>query len=258
MTTSGFGLPAQFGNGSDGAVTTTGNLSWAAGTIKQYTTLEIAGGHIVTSSALSEATIAIFCSERMTVAGTLHLNGLGATGSVATSYGGSGGAGGANSNNYAGGMGSATLAASGIGTATVGNPGNAVTASDILGFRLRQDKKDEATISWGAKGGLGYTGTNPGGSGGYGGGCLIIFAQELSVTGTISVNGAVGNVGSTAVISSGGGGGGGGGLIWIVTRLLTNSGTIQSNGGAGGAGGTGAFAGGTGGAGLIVAETIPQ
>jgi len=259
MTTSGFGLPAQFGNGSDGAVSSTGNISLVSGSIKQYTTFSLNSGHTVGCTDAGPAVIAIFASERMTVDGTITMDARGGTTGVSylTSYGGAGGAGGCSvSTLYQGENGWETLGIHGhLQNLAVGLPGSAVTSTQTLNFRLRQDQKDYSTVSWGAAGGKGGwypTGNEP--TRGYGGGVIIIFAQELAVTasGVIKANGGAGGMGTG---NSGGSGGGGGGLIWIVTRLLTNQGTIQSNGGAGG---PGAYAGGTGGAGLIVAETIPQ
>ena len=243
-----FGLSDLYGDASDGALSTTGNLSWITGTIKQYKTLAINTGHTITSSSTSGATLAIFVSERMVVDGTLHLNSIGGTGSITTSLGGSGGGGGGGVG-YAGVIGSATQAVGGAGglSAGLGSAGTSVTLFDIMEFRLRADSKDDATNSWGARGGSGG-GTLPG-AGGYGGGALLIFANELTINGTISCNGANGGTGGNA---SGGGGGGGGGLIWIVTAKLVNNGTVTCNGGSGGAGGAGGGAGGAGGAGSIV------
>jgi hypothetical protein len=98
------------------------------------------------------------------------------------------------------------------------------------------------------------------GTGGEGGGSLVIAAQgnvSIPVGGIISANGNSGtNVGSTGDV--GGPGGGGGGIIVIAAKgNLTVGGSIRANGGAGGpgrdfnAGTNGAGGGGGGGGGII-------
>lgn len=103
--------------------------------------------------------------------------------------------------------------------------------------------------SGGGAGGKGYGGA--GGSGeGHGGGTVIIFAKNISITGGISVKG---HVGKTIDIgnATGGSGGGGAGAILVVCKTGVFGTTLcVSSGGGGGTGGTGGgHTGGNGGAG---------
>ncbi len=91
-----------------------------------------------------------------------------------------------------------------------------------------------------------------GGSGGNGGGAVLLNAQQILVFGTIYADGATGSAGiGSANYSSGGGGGGSGGTIIIQgDDVNLSSATLSANGSAGGAGGTdnkGAGGGGGGG-----------
>ncbi len=84
---------------------------------------------------------------------------------------------------------------------------------------------------FGSGGGNGY-----GGRGGYGGGAI-----QLSVGGTLQVDGAIAADGG-AMIYNGSvyyAGGGAGGSVWLSAGTLTGSGLISANGGAGGGGGGG-------------------
>lgn len=85
----------------------------------------------------------------------------------------------------------------------------------------------------GGGGGGGGNGTDFGGGGGGGGGVMIISAQEIVNTGTITAAG--GDGGAAQAVGCGGGGGGSGGLIFLYYKTLTDSGTITTAGGTGGA-----------------------
>ena len=268
----GFGLPFVFGDGSDGDVDFT-TASFVTGTIKQYRNLSIASGQTLSCSSTREGILIIYCSERCLVAGTISLNsvggeggaggvGPGGTGSAATSYitsyGGSG-AGGGGSNGAAGGDGGTTVigGGGGGGLTTVGTAGQVIGTPNTTGLRIRQDKRDFTVVSWGAGGGGGGASAagNTGGAGGHGGGGLILIAQELTITGTISANGEAGS--APAAGATGAGGGGGGGFIYLITRNLIETGTIVASGGIGGVGIPTGADGGVGGAGTIIRERYP-
>jgi hypothetical protein len=90
-----------------------------------------------------------------------------------------------------------------------------------------------------------------GGSGGNGGGSVLLNAQQIIVHGAIYADGAAGSAGiGSANYSSGGGGGGSGGTILIQgDDVNLSSATLSANGSAGGAGGSGKGDGGGGGGG---------
>ena len=94
----------------------------------------------------------------------------------------------------------------------------------------------------GASGSLGASTTNPG-EGGSGGGSFAIYSKgSISITGTISANGASA-VGGVAGTNHVGAGGGAGGLIVLLSKVsVSNSGAISANGGNGS---NGIFASGT-------------
>lgn len=88
----------------------------------------------------------------------------------------------------------------------------------------------------GAGGGYGgKSGYGTGASGGNGGGGIVITANEVYNTGTISARGESG----ANHKSYGGGGGGCGGTIVIIARRIANGGTFTVAGGSGGTGGGG-------------------
>ncbi len=106
---------------------------------------------------------------------------------------------------------------------------------------------DLSLMYFGSGGGCGgrYSGFTPG-TGGYGGGILMISANRIENNGVIQSNGNTGGNGTTY---SGGGGGGAGGSLFLVGDDLINSGSISASGGAGGNGFYG-NPGGNGGAGI--------
>jgi prepilin-type N-terminal cleavage/methylation domain-containing protein len=141
-------------------------------------------------------------------------------------YSGGGGGGGYGANGGAGGQ----YFCSGIGTSAGGNGGVAYGSSDL------------STLFLGSGGGTGV------GAGGRGGGMILIFARNVSLSGTISANGNNGGASAT----NGGGGGGSGGSIYIGT-INANIGTslITSTAGTGGTGYPGSNPGRGGGVGRI-------
>ncbi|MGB2729045.1 MAG: hypothetical protein WBD09_11380 [Halobacteriota archaeon] len=105
-------------------------------------------------------------------------------------------------------------------------------------------------VQMGSGGGAGgeYGGAT-GGAGGAGGGGIWLDAEEITIEGTISANGADGGDGSDGL--AGGGGGGSGGGILIRGKEVTISGTLSANGGDGGNGYADGDGGGGGGGGRI-------
>lgn len=111
----------------------------------------------------------------------------------------------------------------------------------------------------GGGGGAGGLSANKGGGGGGGGssgGIIAIYAKNIviSATGSIEADGGNGGNGGTATQSAAGGGGGGaggnGGIIVMTYNTLVNNGTISAAGGNGGIGGLGnTYSGQTGSAG---------
>jgi hypothetical protein len=196
---------------------------------------------------------------RMFVSGTFTVNGRYAVdgGAGTTSAGGAGGGGG-----YTGQT--ARLAGGGIGGAFAGAPnisngvggaggnsagsavnsGGSVTAPNVQDgmprdvfsavngflFGLTSGSVDNTAILGGAGGGAVSSGGNAGGGGG--GGYVVVCANTLAGSGSISANGGAGCANSTNFS-----GGGGGGFVVLVTRTQTSwSGTVTASGGASGGG----------------------
>jgi hypothetical protein len=176
-------------------------------------------------------------------------NGTGGLGSTATASGGDGGGGGG----Y-GGAGGTGGAGGGGGTPGGGGPGGSTHGSLTSMY-----------IAMGRGGGGGGGGTNAlaaGGTGGAGGaGIWLQATTNMSITGSVTANGANGVVGLGSGINNqhgaGGGGGGSGGGVLIkldstTNALVINAATITAdagNGGNGGPGGGGSADGGGGGGG---------
>lgn len=261
----GFGLPYLFGDGSDGDVSISSDTNITVWTIKQYKNLSIDAGYTLSSSSTS---LILYVQERLNIWGAINLNGKNSsTSNVDPSYAAAGGGGGGGSPTLGSPTsGRNTTIASGGAAGYVGHldggGGGDITLMYQTYFRMRSDIRDGyALTSWGARGGTG-SGASMSAAGGNGGGCILIFANEVYIgsTGSITANGNVGADGSWTVGPNycGGGGGGGGGLIWIVTQNYTNDGTISATGGAGGAGYSSAGDGGDGGDGAAIVEIIPS
>jgi hypothetical protein len=83
-------------------------------------------------------------------------------------------------------------------------------------------------IGFGANGGGGEaddTDSGYAGAGGHGGGCILIYANNIVITGTRTIS-ANGSNGTAGVAGSGAGGGGGGGVAALY--YITSSGTIPT------------------------------
>jgi hypothetical protein len=87
----------------------------------------------------------------------------------------------------------------------------------------------------GGGGGTRFNAPDTGGAGGNGGGMVFIISRNISISGTITNNGANGSDGVGSGHGSGGGGGGGSILLKCQTAILGSS--ISANRGTGGLGG---------------------
>jgi hypothetical protein len=76
----------------------------------------------------------------------------------------------------------------------------------------------------------GYSGT-----GGAGGGLVMIFAAQMTIHGTVGARGAAGAVAPISTYDSGNGGGGSGGAIYLLAGELEGNGGITAEGGLGAA-----------------------
>lgn len=241
--------------------------------LKQYTNVTINTGCTYTAKAWNGTTggiLGFLCNGTLTVTGTINATGKGFRGG-ADGYGGgdtyatqqgegyttvgvsshnsntNGGGGGGHVSGIGtfgsgggGGNGSSGLSGSGGGAGIGGNTsGNSSLTTMIFG-------------GGGGAGGATYpTGTPFYKSGGIGGGCIFIYANDITtITGLITSNGFNGDAG-TSGFSGGGGGAGGSILIKCITAAIgTNK--IISSGGSGGVGVGGySLSGGDGGVGRI-------
>lgn len=277
-----------YGNGNDGVCTfisagstTVAGATLSSGTYTMTRDIWLASGSTINASVIiATAGFRIFCQGELINNGTIQSNGnaasantagaaLAYTGTLsATTVGTAGGAGvtattgnnGTNTTVSLGGVGGAGgLEGGGSGTAGVGGTVGAPAATVQLPYSMPlaiTGKGLAATafqvLTAGTGGGAGAgDGTNLSGGGGGGGGIVVVCAQRLGGTGTISANGGAGGA-ANATGNSGGGGGGGGGIVIVVSRAvqpvavnssgpLISGQTITAAGGAGGAGnGTGA------------------
>lgn len=235
-----------FGDGSDGDLSTTGNVTLTKD--MNYNNLTVNAGHTLFTNGFM-----VRVKATLTVASTGIIDCSGGNGG--NSSGGTGGA--AGTAGFTGNL--ANLCAPTAGTAGATPTGNA-------GFNAGP----------GGQGG-GASVTNAGlelnllaGSGGGGGGGVSdafdnsqVAANAAAIAFRLSTTAGVGGVGGSAVAAGGGrlygggGGGGGGGPLVIFANTINNAGTIQAKGGNGGNGqssgdGTLSGNGGGGGGGLVI------
>jgi hypothetical protein len=164
---------------------------------------------------------------------------------------------GATSNLFGNARGYATQLGPGVGETGLGSSGGAGAGHGGQGGDGQSDGINPSAqggaaydaqrepVNLGSGGGRGGTGA----AGGTGGGAISIHARtgELSIAGTINVNGSPG------LIASPGGGGGAGGSIWLTGETCDITGSLLANGGNGGDDTT--FDGGGGGGGRIALWT---
>lgn len=228
------------------------------------------GSSVASTATIKTVGFRIFCNGTLTNAGTIHNNGNAAVTSTAgaiTNASGSlgigtaGGAGGVGNNagsagtastagfpggtgqgGAGGGDGTHTAASAGAFTAlAAANGGARHLLSLITGMIFGTQTSGTASLvslfsgGTGGGGGGGDNSDATGGGGGGGGGVLVLAAQGLVNSGTISANGGAGADGSSAAHNAGGGGGGGGGVVAIIYGSKSGSGTVTAAAGAGGA-----------------------
>jgi hypothetical protein len=244
--------------GADGAFNPASNTAVqlpANGTLN-YTTVNIPAGVTVTfTSNAANTPVYILATGDVTIAGTLNVNGVGATGFNS----GQGGPGGFNGGlggtaGAAGGKGlgpgggnPATAAGTGGGGAGYNTGGGAGTYGGAGGGTYGNVRIMPMIGGSGGGGGAGYSQNIGGGGGGGGGAILIASSGTITISGSLIANGGNGGVG---VSTTGDGGGGSGGSIKLMANTITGEGTISANAGIGGSG-SGQDAGGNGGTGRI-------
>lgn len=245
----GFAQCIPCGDASDGILLVK-NDTTIAGAEYNFSSVTINAGRTLTISG--DSSLRIRSTGKVTVAGTLSLNGTNGTNGVtflsagqagigvasgadggngyyhgslvgsgqngAGSGSGSGGA----SFSGGGGAGFSTIGTSSSGPGGTGGPayGNTILIPGFGGS--------------GGAGGGGGNGCGSGGGGGGGGYLLIASCDSIAVasTGIIRANG--GNGGSDGGGNCGGGGGGSGGSIWLSGIHIRNLGSVTATGGAGG------------------------
>lgn len=230
----------SFGDGSDGSLVTSGNVTLTAD--KYYTDLTVS-----TSNTFNPAGYRIFCNGTLRIEGTVVRNGNNGgdgldTGNPALGAGGAALADGYLKGSAAGGDGGAG------GSPNDGSPGTAgANTSNSVG-------------SNGSTGGAGGAGTGGAGGAGGGGGTATTSNVKLIANWHLSTLLDIGTTGSTvkfdnSAAAGGGGGGGGnggagsgsggggggsaGGIVAVYAKkiVITSTGSITANGGNGGRGG---------------------
>lgn len=273
----GMAVPGfDYGTGADGAVNiTSGTTTIALGsaTTKNYTSFNVSAG--AAWYWTGNHALWLKCGGPVTIAGTLgkaitgysvsalgYAGGAGAAtpaqAGTAGSGSGAGGAGGGDVNGGGGGGGGAyggkgSRGAKGGTSHNAGASGTTGAAYGAADLRATAGTSWPDTMMGSGAGGGGSDNSNAGGAGGEGGGALRITAPSISVTGTITCDGAY-SVGSGGG-PTGYGGGGAGGAILLETDTLSGNGTLTAKGGNGGGGGPAGGNGGAGGGGRIQRRT---
>lgn len=245
------------------ALITTGN-STVSGT-KQYGWLEVNNGH--TLSILAGQTLTVM-AEKVIINGTVYGTGCGYAAPAAAGigagpggggtstnsgcggggYGGAGGLGGYDTGDTpgAGGLVSGTSSGTDLDMGSAGGTSDNTAGGNGGGsFKLySRFATISGTINMDGNSGL-LPGGSRGGGGGAGGG-IMITAENLTLTGSLSAKGGQGSAGTSTANDSGGGGGGGRVKLFRGASSVT-TGTIDVAGGIGGPyGGVAAQAGSSG------------
>ncbi|MEP0807330.1 MAG: Ig-like domain-containing protein, partial [Chloroflexota bacterium] len=133
------------------------------------------------------------------------------------------------------------------------NGENAGTDSGINygrgGLAYGSTNLDNLYLGSGGGGGAGYASSSCGALGGPGGGVIAIFADSISVDGSMEANGLKG--GDSPCDGGGGGGGSGGSIYLSASSMVFNTNTVTAIGGAAGLPGWGTWGGGAGGLGRV-------
>lgn len=256
-----------YGDANSGAKTVSSDVSY--GGVYHCTTFTVEAGNTLTLP--QGIPLIVLAEESITIDGTIDGDGKGGLGGAGgkgstnsatppedgedvklfeTQYGGDGGGGGSDDNGVDGSDGSA-------------NNGGIVTypqryfdqlkTSLTLGNALADILDNSITAGCGGGGGDpgSRSGTivagGDGGDGGNGGGLVVFIAPDITINGTVTLQGQDGGDGSDgstynddyASGAGGGGGGGSGGTFYCVCEYYTNNGTVDVSNGVGGLGGTG-------------------
>jgi len=239
-------LAPDLGDGSDGAFTSSGDVTWSAE--KNYTSITILSGHTITISA----NVAIKCQGTIDVqsGGILSAKGqggAGGTGANGTNFGSAtdgAGTGGGKTPVYSGSDGRAGGGGGGFSANGSDSTGAVDNAEGVGGTLYNDAELTTFTTAYldGSGGGGGAEWGAVAGDGGAGGGTIRLSCLNLIVAGEIDCDGVDGLVAGR--IS---GGGGSGGTIFVQALLsLTITGTVHSAGGVGGNGDSDGGAGSTG------------
>lgn len=234
------------GDGSDGALSTGGNVTLSKDTY--YTNLTVNAGHKITTAGYR-----IFVNGTLTIAATGAISadgGAGLPGAIGAV--GGGGAAAASGSVYGG-------TGGGTGGASAGGDGVAGTTSNVNLQIIGPGNSGLGGTGGASVGAAGAAGVRGGvfGSlqGGYHDLAIVRAAATFGVVGSdvkwVGISGGTGGGGGGGNVPQGGGGGGAGaGVVVIIANTLVNGGSISANGGAGGASAGGG--GGGGGAGVIL------
>lgn len=274
------GILDGFGNGSDGELNSTGNITLpvatedASSVIKQYTNFTLNAGHTLTVDKRCRG-LFIFCQGDVTINGTINMDGrcgkVGKENSVQRllqipvgvyvldvpaggtgGNGGAGGAGGDSGGSYTGGPGGAGgTGAAGVwfgggiaGPAGGGGSGAAYSVNGKTGGAAGGNNMD---LTIGSGGSAGATGGNFSGGGGA---SRAYYSGRYSGPGGggAGVNGGALGYDYGGCTAGGSGGGIGGGLIVIVCKgklTIGSTGIVSARGLTGGNGGNGGNAAGS-------------
>jgi hypothetical protein len=104
--------------------------------------------------------------------------------------------------------------------------------ADNAGLLYGQPELTDWLVGSGGGAGASDDHSNDSGTGGRGGGLIVIFARTVTLEGTISATGAGGSIPSDSM-DSGNGGGGAGGAIYLAAGWIDGAGTIRALGGLG-------------------------
>lgn len=247
------------GSGKDGAKEVTADENLTPDTWYEYTTLTVDSDQTL---GLSAAGIMLLsCTDKITINGTISVNGKGkaggAPGEKVDSGGGGeagsadnngglvGGGGGGGCDNYESGPGGDGGGSTDTGCGAGGAGGTTNTEDGEPGdnFDIHYNIKycinalGNLLINLGSGGGGGASNASAcGGAGGDGGGSLYIVTPELEIAtdGAILADGNDGKTGDGGDYGAGGGGAGSGGHIIIQTYKFINNGILSVAGGTGG------------------------
>ena len=237
------GGAAMFGDGSDGNVTISSNVTLTSDMYYDTLTVDI-------TFTLDTAGFRVFCKTTAAVAGVISNSGpAGSTGTggvAPTAQVLGGGSDGGNQNSNGAALSDGTGGTGGTGGGAGGTGGVITVPSEAQGgagiihtFPAAMTGllvgAGGSTVFQGGSGGGG--GNTSGGGGGAGAGIVTIAAPTITGAGSIEARGGAGAAGTAS--PGDGGGGGGGGVVMIITQSPTSITTDVTGGAAGAANGAG-------------------